>query len=187
MKTLIIIALVGIGSAVFLMNKEDSMETPSTATVQENGNTDEASSESQPTDENYNYGAPEKPSDWKVPRYVKVQHILISFNGAARGGELAKKKDRSQEEALVLAHDLVKRLRAGENMDVLVRAHTQDSAPGIYEMSFGRPTRRGVVAKKGMVKNFGDTSFALDVGEVGLADYDATRSPFGYHIIKRLK
>ena len=32
-----------------------------------------------------------------------------------------------------------------------------------------------------------DVGFKLKVGEVGLAEPDAEKSPFGYHIIKRLK
>lgn len=37
-----------------------------------------------------------------------------------------------------------------------------------------------------MVPAFGDVGFALEVGDVGMADYDAEKSPFGWHIIKRL-
>jgi cyclophilin family peptidyl-prolyl cis-trans isomerase len=38
-----------------------------------------------------------------------------------------------------------------------------------------------------MAAAFGDVGFKLKVGEVGLAEPDAEKSPFGYHIIKRLK
>lgn len=38
-----------------------------------------------------------------------------------------------------------------------------------------------------MVPAFCDVAFSLDVGEVGLAEYDAERSPFGWHVIKRLE
>jgi hypothetical protein len=38
-----------------------------------------------------------------------------------------------------------------------------------------------------MVPAFGDVGFRITVGEVGLADYDAKASPFGLHIIKRIK
>ena len=37
-----------------------------------------------------------------------------------------------------------------------------------------------------MVSAFGDVGFALAVGEVGLATFDAESSPFGWHVIKRL-
>ena len=38
-----------------------------------------------------------------------------------------------------------------------------------------------------MVQAFGDIGFALKVGEIGIADYDTKTSPFGYHIIKRIR
>ena len=38
-----------------------------------------------------------------------------------------------------------------------------------------------------MAPAFGDVGFKLEVGEVGLAEPNATTSPFGYHIIKRIK
>jgi len=36
-----------------------------------------------------------------------------------------------------------------------------------------------------MVPAFGDIGFKLQVGEIGIANYDKTTSPFGWHIIKR--
>ncbi len=38
-----------------------------------------------------------------------------------------------------------------------------------------------------MVPAFGDVGFSLQPGAVGLAMYDATKSPFGYHVIRRLE
>ena len=37
-----------------------------------------------------------------------------------------------------------------------------------------------------MVPGFGDVGFALAEGEVGLAGFDEEKSPFGWHVIKRL-
>lgn len=37
-----------------------------------------------------------------------------------------------------------------------------------------------------MVAAFGDVGFALAEGEVGLAEFDEEKSPFGWHVIKRL-
>lgn len=37
-----------------------------------------------------------------------------------------------------------------------------------------------------MVPAFGDVGFGLQIGEVGLAEYDEAKSPFGWHVIKRL-
>jgi parvulin-like peptidyl-prolyl isomerase len=38
-----------------------------------------------------------------------------------------------------------------------------------------------------MVPGFGDVAFELKVGEVGLCPFDGVRSPFGFHVIKRLE
>ncbi len=38
-----------------------------------------------------------------------------------------------------------------------------------------------------MAKGFGDVGFSLQVGEIGLAEYHLKDSPFGWHIIKRIK
>jgi hypothetical protein len=38
-----------------------------------------------------------------------------------------------------------------------------------------------------MVGAFGDVGWRLDIGEVGVSNYSQTASPFGYHIVKRLK
>ena len=77
---------------------------------------------------------------------------------------------------------------AGEDFDALVKEYTNDSHPGIYTM-----VNRGVaqppgVSKRGdMAVNFGDISFRLDLGEIGMAKFHAELSPFGWHIIKRIE
>jgi len=38
-----------------------------------------------------------------------------------------------------------------------------------------------------MVPAFGNVGFAISVGNVDIADYDPNTSPYGWHIIKRLK
>jgi parvulin-like peptidyl-prolyl isomerase len=37
-----------------------------------------------------------------------------------------------------------------------------------------------------MVPAFGNVGFTLQVGEIGIADYDPATSPYGWHIIKRV-
>ena len=38
-----------------------------------------------------------------------------------------------------------------------------------------------------MVPCFGDLSFSLAPGGISMCELDATRSPYGWHIIKRIK
>ena len=118
------------------------------------------------------------------PEHIEVQHILIGFSGSVPG----KRITRIKEEARELAYDLLAKAQAGEDYDALVRKHTDDSPPGIYGMSNrGAQPGRGEYARDGMVPAFGDVGFTLDVGGYGMADHDPRTSPYGYHVIKRVK
>ena len=120
------------------------------------------------------------------PDRVTVQHILIGFTGSIPGKQIT----RSRGEAQQLAEEVLKRAQDGEAFDALVRENTDDSAPGIYKMA-----NRGVppdptqkrFARDSMVAAFGDVGFPLDVGQIGMAAYDPRKSPFGWHIIKRIE
>ena len=120
------------------------------------------------------------------PQRIEVQHILISFAGKISKPGLT----RSQEEAEELADDLMERITNGEDFDNLVQTYTDDSYPGIYKMAnLNVPINEaeGEYSRDGMVKAFGDVSFNLKVGEVGMCGFNAETSPFGWHIVKRLK
>lgn len=120
------------------------------------------------------------------PDYVTVQHILIGFKGTVPGKDI----ERTKEEAQALAVELYERAKSGEDFDGLVEQYTDDSAPGVYGMADNGaepdPTRQ-IYARKDMAPCFGDVSFSLAVGEVGLARYDPDRCKFGWHIIMRIK
>jgi hypothetical protein len=127
------------------------------------------------------------------PAHVTIQHILIGFVGTVPGKNIT----RTQEAARALAADVLGRARKGEDFDALVKQYTDDRAPGIYSMANNnvtpatpRPGSRATgreYARGTMVKSFGDVSFSLKVGEIGMAEYDHTNSKFGWHIIKRLE
>lgn len=128
---------------------------------------------------------PPQPEEERVePQRVRVQHILIGFRGSVRG----KRIDRTAEEAEQLAQALLQRARSGEDFDALVAEYTDDAAPGIYAMAnHGVTPRPDESRRAGMVRSFGDVSFALEVHEIGLAVYDPVASRYGWHIIKRLE
>lgn len=122
---------------------------------------------------------------------ISVQHILIGFKDAVGFGGNAPPKaaPRTQEQAKTLAYEILAKVKAGEDFDALVTQHTDDSPPGIYAMANKgvTPASAEEAPRGGMVAAFGDVGFALKVGEIGIADYDPVKSPFGYHIIKRVK
>lgn len=120
------------------------------------------------------------------PERVEVQHILISFKGA----DDRVKASRSKEEAETLAKELLFRARQGADFDKMREEHSDDSGEGIYRMTNSgvQPDgSKGEMARHRMVKSFGDVSFGLAVGEIGMASYHPQRSKYGWHIIKRLK
>ena len=126
------------------------------------------------------------------PEHIQVQHVLIGFKDAIgfQGAAPPKAQARTEAEAKVLAYEILERAKAGEDFDALVTEYTDDSPPGIYGMSnIGvEPAADGSeYPRQGMVAAFGDVGFALKVGEIGISDYDTTTSPFGWHIIKRIK
>lgn len=93
---------------------------------------------------------------------------------------------RSQAEAEQLAAELFCRAEAGEDFDTLVKEHTDDSHPGIYGMVNGAATK-GWYARNRMVSAFGDVGWRLQVGELGVAPFDTSASPFGWHLIRRVE
>lgn len=120
------------------------------------------------------------------PDHIEVQHILIGFQGSIPG----KTVTRTRAEAEKLAQEVLARARAGENMDALVQQYTDDQFPGVYDLANDGVTpdaARQEYKRSGMVKGFSDTAFGLSVGNVGISNHDPQTSPFGWHIIKRLK
>ena len=95
---------------------------------------------------------------------------------------------RSQAQAKELAEQLLSRARGGEDFGALVKQYTDDQAPGLYTMvGGGQSPAAGEYSRDQMVPGFADTSFRLAVGEIGLCRYDGVRSPFGFHLIKRIQ
>ena len=122
--------------------------------------------------------------------HIQVQHILIGFKDAVgfQGSAPPKAAARTQDQARTLAYDLLNQAKGGADFDQLVVANTDDSPPGIYGMSnTGIPPAEGEYQREGMVAAFGNVGFTLGVGEIGIADYDPATSPYGYHIIKRVR
>src|SRR5439155_6589091 len=109
----------------------------------------------------------------------------VGFQGNAPG----KAATRTQEQAKALAYDLLAKAKSGSDFDKLVADNTDDRAPGIYSLANNgiAPTSQSEYPRSQMVPAFGNVGFSLKVGEIGIADYDPQNSPFGYHIIKRVR
>jgi len=123
--------------------------------------------------------------------FVEVQHILIGFvnpdGNATVGG---KNISRTKQQAKELVAELYDRALKGEDFGTLVSTYTNDSPPGIYGMVSDpslQSKHPGSHLRTGMVPAFGNTGWRLQVGEIGVADFDSVKSPYGWHIVKRTK
>lgn len=102
---------------------------------------------------------------------ITVQHVLIAFQGAQRATVT-----RTKDEAKVLAQKVWTEARSGINFKDLMAMHSTDSGPGEYEMG-----------RNEMVPGFREMAWRLEVDEIGVAPFHQTESPYGWHIIKRIK
>ena len=126
--------------------------------------------------------APQAPAG--EPEHVTVQHVLIGFQGSLPGKNIT----RTKEEAEKLANEILAKARKGEDFAKLVKEYTDDAFPGIYGMAnVGVQPGSGEASRSRMVKGFGDIAFSLKIDEIGMASYNPQTSPYGWHIIKRLK
>jgi peptidyl-prolyl cis-trans isomerase C len=101
-------------------------------------------------------------ADYKTDEQVSAAHILIAFDG------------RTPEEAQALASEVVVRLQAGENFQVLAQKYSDDKS------NVGKGGDLGFFTRNRMVKPFEDAAFAMtEAGEISAP----VETPFGYHII----
>ena len=129
--------------------------------------------------------ATQEKAEGTEPERIRVQHLLIGFKGSL-GGKKYLERDKKQAEAL--AKQLLERATSEEDFAALVKEYTDDSYPGIYKMVNKKiQPLAGELRRFDMKASFGNVSFSLQVGEVGMAEYHPTKSPFGWHIIKRIK
>lgn len=106
---------------------------------------------------------------------VKVQHVLIGFVGAKRGSE----SKRNYAEAKALAEDLLRRARAGEDFEAMMKKYDDPEERVVYTLRPGNP--------EGFAAHFAAVAWHLQKGEFGVAPFHATKSPFGFHLIQRVE
>lgn len=148
------------------------------------GQTGEEASTEESAEETTAEATPAEDEVWP-PEHVVVQHVLIGFEGSVPG----KPVTRSQAEAEALANEILAKAQAGEDFGNLVKEHTDDQYPGFYFLANTgiEPMDASEFRREQMVKAFGDVAFELRVGDVGMASFSETDSPFGWHVIKRVE
>ncbi|MCF6228309.1 MAG: peptidyl-prolyl cis-trans isomerase [Planctomycetes bacterium] len=112
---------------------------------------------------------------------IEVQHILIGV----KSGLPAATRDEAAARSFAI--EIYNRAQKGEDFGELVKEYTDDSPPGIYILHDDNPRPpSGEFSRSKMVKAFGNVGWRLKVGEIGMSDFN-DESPYGFHIIKRLK
>jgi parvulin-like peptidyl-prolyl isomerase len=105
---------------------------------------------------------------------VSVQHVLIGFKDAPAARD-PKAKARSKEDAAKLVTEVVTKAKSGTDFKQLMKDYSED--PGSKDS--GRAY--DVSADAPMVEPFKKLSLRLHENEIGVV-----KSPFGYHVIKRI-
>lgn len=113
--------------------------------------------------------------DESLQGVAEVLHILIQHKD---GGTETRKLKEAEERAA----EVYRRVAQGEDFEKLRQEFCDDTRK---QKEQGRDAQPYKV--QGMVADFMDVSLRLKVGEVGVCDYNADSSPFGWHIIKRVE
>jgi peptidyl-prolyl cis-trans isomerase NIMA-interacting 1 len=106
------------------------------------------------------------------PKKIGARHVLVQWMGAERAGASVV---RSREQALVLAQEVLRRAKGGEDFARLAVEYSDEPGAG------GRGGSLGRFGKGQMVPAFEEAVFKLEVGQVS----ELVETSFGYHVIQR--
>jgi len=132
---------------------------------------------------------------------VTVQHCLVAVRNS---GPFGDKPSLSHLEAEEVAANILAEVRKGSDFRMLVLRNTYDhiyseSEPGVLRMLrpadpasliSSRPKLdpdKGDFYRDQMTRWFYMAAWRLEVGEIGVIEKSGENSPYGFHIIKRLK
>jgi len=103
---------------------------------------------------------------------ISARHVLVQWMGCDHSTSSIL---RTQDQALEIAKEVIRRARAGEDLGKLAAEFSDEPNAGARGGSLGR------FGRGRMVGGFEQAAFALDVGEIS----DIVETSFGYHIIQR--
>jgi hypothetical protein len=114
----------------------------------------------------------EEPEEKAPPTRIGARHVLIQWMGSDRAPASVV---RTRDQALVLAKDVHRRAKAGEDFARLAVEYSDEPGAG------GRGGSLGRFGKGQMVPAFEEAAFKLKAGQVS----DIVETGFGFHVIQR--
>lgn len=130
------------------------------------------------------------PASSGLPDRVKYDQILIAFRGSYEKVE----SGRTREEARTLAHSILSRAQSGIDFDVLKQEYSDDRnaesgvALGPYDTVKDGLRRQGPeIPLSHLFRGLAEVVYRLKVGETGIVEFDETRFPIGWLVVKRLE
>jgi hypothetical protein len=116
--------------------------------------------------------------------HVVVQHVLVAFDGTGVAAVT-----RSKADAQRLAQRVLADARAGRQFRELVRLFSDDRGnDGTIEIAnWGVTPGPSERERRTLVRGFTAAAFRLAPDEIALVEYDPVASPFGWHVIKRVR
>ncbi len=105
---------------------------------------------------------------------IDAMHILIQYKGSMRADD---KITRTKDQARKFAAELIKRAQK-EDFSTLARKYSND--PTVTQNGGDL----GMFTHDRMIPSFADAAFALKPGEISKTPVE---TPFGFHVIKRIK
>jgi hypothetical protein len=114
-----------------------------------------------------------------VTEQAEVKHVLIGWSELAiayHGTQDPRGAARTKAQADALAFDILKKMRAGEDVDSLMKQYSED--PGSAQTGHSYPVTPSAM----LVPPFKALSLRLNPGESGIV-----QTNFGWHVIKRIK
>ncbi len=114
-----------------------------------------------------------------VTNRAQVKHVLVSWADLApvyKGQQDRRGKARTREQADQLATSLLEQIRAGADIDKLMREWSEDVASAAGATSYE------VKPDSQYVFEFRRLALRLNVGEVGLV-----KTTYGWHVMKRIE
>lgn len=129
-----------------------------------------------------------------LPDRVTYEQILVVFEGSyVREGRVKVETRRTREEARALAKSLLERAQAGVDFEALKQEWSDDRDHSGIALGPYTTVKDGLrrdpteIPLSNLGRPMAEVVYRLEVGDVGLVEYDERSSSDGWLVVKRVK